>query len=355
MPDQLLVRLVQATNLRDAAHFGVQDPYVSVTFGDELKRSKVCKGGGVSPKWEETITFDVFDHSVASLRLTVETKKFFVVGEIIGTAEISLTEVYQTGNFKRRIPLVTKDGRQRGEIEAVVKYGDFWNGSVMASISSIAEDDAVEDDFLGNSQREARQLPRDMPGLPDYGPTSPQVPMQGRIETRSSVHSSVSSQNSLVSAPHHPSVNAPSHTRASSHPQQPEATIFNSPPDHVSYPTVVQISPPVYPLTSSACNNWAIQNSARGSENGTSSEDIGSLHDGMLRSISLDSTPSDSQVAATKRQKEFRDRLEALRSETGRPRVKEEQEVDGGDCGEHDQGFYPEVKYEEPPVAPMYL
>lgn len=355
MPDQLLVRLVQATNLRDAVHFGVQDPYVSVAYGNELKRSKVCKGGGVSPKWEETITFDVFDQSVSKLRLSVETKKFLVMGELIGAADVSLTEVYQTGTLKQRIPLITKDERQRGEIEIVVKYGDLLNGCPLVSVSTAVDEceDEVVDDLAGSQpkSRGSQASPmlatmsdsswggsgrsRDSPCFLNNGPTSPQGSTPGRVRSQASAPSNmISSPSGPSSARQHTNAPRPSH-------QQPESSIFvTPPPDHIAYPTVVQISPPAYPLSSSGRNNWASQESLAASSKESTSED---LNDGVTRSVSLDSSPSDAQVAAAEKQKEFRARLEALRKEAGRS-VNEENEGDGG----YTEGFFPEVKYKGP-------
>lgn len=80
----------------------------------------------------------------------------------------------------------------------------------------------------------------------------------------------------------------------------------------------------------------------------------------------MDSTRHDRQVSSSdNRQNDpLRSRLEALRNGTMRPCVKEENEVVEEQEEErekqaqdvtHEQGFYPEIKYQEPTVGPAYL
>ncbi|KAH9844063.1 uncharacterized protein C8Q71DRAFT_697301 [Rhodofomes roseus] len=57
----LVVVVLKAKNLPNKRHIGKQDPYCSVTFNAEKKRTKAIKRGGQHPEWDEEFRYTLYE------------------------------------------------------------------------------------------------------------------------------------------------------------------------------------------------------------------------------------------------------------------------------------------------------
>jgi Ca2+-dependent lipid-binding protein len=78
-PIKLIVTVIKGDGIK-AGHslFGKSDPYVLVSVGDKLEKTKVNSGGGTNPVWNEDLVFDV-NGNESQLNITVYGLKMIVI------------------------------------------------------------------------------------------------------------------------------------------------------------------------------------------------------------------------------------------------------------------------------------
>ncbi|KDQ64759.1 hypothetical protein JAAARDRAFT_202049 [Jaapia argillacea MUCL 33604] len=57
----LIVVILKARNLPNKRHIGKQDPYCTITYNDEKRRTKAIKRGGQHPEWDEEVRFTLLE------------------------------------------------------------------------------------------------------------------------------------------------------------------------------------------------------------------------------------------------------------------------------------------------------
>jgi Ca2+-dependent lipid-binding protein len=81
----------------------IQDPYCSISIGNESKRSRTCNGGGKSPQWSDNLEFNT---TGTLLRLQVFDEDTFSKDDLIGEGSLNLNQFYQN-------PMRTENGNYR--------------------------------------------------------------------------------------------------------------------------------------------------------------------------------------------------------------------------------------------------
>ncbi|RZC91052.1 hypothetical protein C5167_028884 [Papaver somniferum] len=87
----LEVLLVDACILKDTDLIGKMDPYVVIKFGDQKRKSTVCKKQGKTPVWNEKLKFNVEyagyirdEHPKYKLKFKIMDKDRFSKDDFIG-------------------------------------------------------------------------------------------------------------------------------------------------------------------------------------------------------------------------------------------------------------------------------
>ncbi|THH33776.1 hypothetical protein EUX98_g419 [Antrodiella citrinella] len=57
----LIAVILKARNLPNKRHIGKQDPYCTIAFNGEKRRTKAIKRGGQHPEWDEEIRFTLYE------------------------------------------------------------------------------------------------------------------------------------------------------------------------------------------------------------------------------------------------------------------------------------------------------
>ncbi|MED6158435.1 hypothetical protein PIB30_032759 [Stylosanthes scabra] len=121
----LEVILVSAKDLKDADFLGKMDPYVILTYRAQENRSRVAKGGGSNPRWNESFLFTVSDN-VAELNLRIMDKDTFTKDDFVGEARIPLEPVFAAGSIPETSYNVVKKQNYCGEIRLALTFNPEW-------------------------------------------------------------------------------------------------------------------------------------------------------------------------------------------------------------------------------------
>ncbi|RZC77339.1 hypothetical protein C5167_001476 [Papaver somniferum] len=109
----LKVLLVDACILKDTDLIGKMDPYVVIKFGDQKRKSTVCKKQGKTPVWNEKLKFNVEyagyirdEHPKHKLKFKIMDKDRFSKDDFIGELTIYVDDLLAQGmvNGKAEIP-----------------------------------------------------------------------------------------------------------------------------------------------------------------------------------------------------------------------------------------------------------
>ncbi|DBA70972.1 hypothetical protein WJX79_005227 [Trebouxia sp. C0005] len=121
---ELRVNVISARGLRDTAIFGIQDPYVQLVYGSFKVKTAVHKDGGTSPVWNESIKLNTSRH--APTKLTVKVKNAHTLHDNrVGSTEVDLSDVFANNHEEVSAPLLTRDGRQKGEVQLAFTFQPF--------------------------------------------------------------------------------------------------------------------------------------------------------------------------------------------------------------------------------------
>lgn len=103
MSGTIVIKPLQAKLTRDVDVLSKMDPYCLVMIGNQKVHGTVCKSGGKTPKWEESIT--VRRNNEPFLYIEVKDKDTFSSDEIIGVCQINLDELSSQSVTARWQPL----------------------------------------------------------------------------------------------------------------------------------------------------------------------------------------------------------------------------------------------------------
>lgn len=94
----LKIKVVEAAQLHDTNLLTHQNPFVSIKYLDEEKKTAVCVKGGKTPKWNESLEFKV-EHAVGPtadqwVHITVKDKELLkedYIGQVTIPLQLLLT------------------------------------------------------------------------------------------------------------------------------------------------------------------------------------------------------------------------------------------------------------------------
>ncbi|QRV91077.1 C2 domain-containing protein [Ceratobasidium sp. AG-Ba] len=143
----LIVVVLRAKNLPNKRHIGKQDPYCSIRFNTETRRTKAVKRGGQHPEWDEEVRFQIYEDAEDELARTAggdktpppkerfrnikggKTMRLSCYADdprdpdLIGEAQVDLTEALTKGEVDEWFTLNSKD-KYAGEVYLEMT---FWS------------------------------------------------------------------------------------------------------------------------------------------------------------------------------------------------------------------------------------
>lgn len=111
----LEVTLKNATDLKDVEFLGRQDPYCVISCAHLSYRSKTDTDGGKHPVWNETFSFPNVTNETL-LKLEFFDENMVLRDVAIGGCKIALGQVAASGSEDVCVPVVTKKGKHRGDV-----------------------------------------------------------------------------------------------------------------------------------------------------------------------------------------------------------------------------------------------
>ncbi|KZT26969.1 hypothetical protein NEOLEDRAFT_1111584 [Neolentinus lepideus HHB14362 ss-1] len=160
----LIVVILKARNLPNKRHIGKQDPYCTVFYNNEKRKTKAIKRGGQHPEWDEEVRFTLFEDMDDELARTVngdesppppppkdgDAPKGVKGGKVlrlacyaddprepdlIGETTVDLTEVLTKGETDEWFTLMHKD-RYSGEVYLELT---FWSNAPPPKKKSVSK------------------------------------------------------------------------------------------------------------------------------------------------------------------------------------------------------------------------
>uniref|UniRef100_A0A7I4DIT9 C2 domain-containing protein n=2 Tax=Physcomitrium patens TaxID=3218 RepID=A0A7I4DIT9_PHYPA len=124
-----------AKGLKDTEIIGKADPYVVLKAGKATGKTKTCKDQGGSPVWGEKIRLHIAP-GCKQLVLTIFNANTFYKDDIMGTATITLSEVFDADNKfpdgtflspSADYPVTRVDGKSQGKITLTLVFEEEGN------------------------------------------------------------------------------------------------------------------------------------------------------------------------------------------------------------------------------------
>ena len=100
MSGTLTVRPLSGAFTKDKDLFGKQDPFIEFQVGQSRQQTKVCKNGGKTPKWSDTLTFRL--NGEQSLMFIIFDHDTFSASDKLAEGNINLHEVFQKRTLQSR-------------------------------------------------------------------------------------------------------------------------------------------------------------------------------------------------------------------------------------------------------------
>jgi hypothetical protein len=113
MPGTIIFKPIKATLLNESDSFLKMDPYCSIIVGSQEATGKVCKNGGKSPHWEDSLILR--RQFEPSCLLKIKDKEWFKSDSTLGLVEIDLREIESQGRLTKWYKL-SYDNKPAGEI-----------------------------------------------------------------------------------------------------------------------------------------------------------------------------------------------------------------------------------------------
>jgi len=113
MSGTLDIKPKEAKLTRSTELFLKMNPYVKVVLGDKKSKGEICKSGGKSPKWHDTISIHRSFEPVCFIE--VKDKDKLTADDIVGVGQIDLRTLEAGNNKAKWYPLFHKQ-KSAGEI-----------------------------------------------------------------------------------------------------------------------------------------------------------------------------------------------------------------------------------------------
>jgi len=107
MPGTVTFKPLQADLTKEKTFLGTLDPYCQIILGHKKVKTQVCKKGGSSPIWNDSLTLKKEDESVCTLEL--KDKETLIPDGTIGRVQIDLDEVVVNKKLSRWYDVMNKD------------------------------------------------------------------------------------------------------------------------------------------------------------------------------------------------------------------------------------------------------
>eukprot|EP00252_Welwitschia_mirabilis_P008844 TRINITY_DN21081_c0_g1_i1.p1 TRINITY_DN21081_c0_g1~~TRINITY_DN21081_c0_g1_i1.p1 ORF type:complete len:147 (-),score=30.16 TRINITY_DN21081_c0_g1_i1:32-472(-) len=118
----LRVLLVNGKGLRSRDFLKKMDPYVVLSYSGQQKKSKVARGEGCNPEWNETFVFKISDEA-SELKLRIMDHDTFSHDDFVGESIIPLDGVFDVGFLPPQAHnVVLRDNSYFGEIKVALKF-----------------------------------------------------------------------------------------------------------------------------------------------------------------------------------------------------------------------------------------
>lgn len=114
----LNVKVVSGEGLKNMDVIKPMDPYCLVQYGSQKSTSKVLPNAGTAPVWNSLFTFRIEEHE-GSVVVTIFDKDP-VSDDLVGTATISLEQVFQTGYDDVTVPVLLNNKQQHGTLRVLL-------------------------------------------------------------------------------------------------------------------------------------------------------------------------------------------------------------------------------------------
>ena len=119
--DRLVITIIKGDDIKSGKSlFGKADPYVLVSVGEKLEKTKVNSGGGTDPVWNEDLIFDV-NGSETQLNITVFDKQTTGDDRFMAEYVAPMSQILKYG-IEGHVDLVDKHNKPEGKLYMTAKF-----------------------------------------------------------------------------------------------------------------------------------------------------------------------------------------------------------------------------------------
>eukprot|EP00252_Welwitschia_mirabilis_P004562 TRINITY_DN14883_c0_g1_i1.p1 TRINITY_DN14883_c0_g1~~TRINITY_DN14883_c0_g1_i1.p1 ORF type:complete len:250 (-),score=50.89 TRINITY_DN14883_c0_g1_i1:497-1246(-) len=152
------ITVVGCSRLRDTEWFSRQDPYVCLEYASSRFRTKTCTDGGKNPTFNEKFVLPLIE-GLREINVSVWNSNTLSHDDLIGTGKIYLEKVLSNGYDDSTWPLLSRSGKNAGEVRLILHYSNSNGGKSKLKI------DSSSSAFPGTGHRPSS-------GYPPYQPYS---------------------------------------------------------------------------------------------------------------------------------------------------------------------------------------
>ena len=106
---QLTIKVIKGVEIKYRSIFGQADPYVSLSIGDDIKKTSVCNSGGMNPQWNEDVVFNIRNED--SIDIEVLDKQITGDDRSMGKCSVSISDWILHG-YSGELVLINSKGQQ---------------------------------------------------------------------------------------------------------------------------------------------------------------------------------------------------------------------------------------------------
>ncbi|MCO5602284.1 hypothetical protein L7F22_056413 [Adiantum nelumboides] len=145
------LELIKGHDLKDVEFLGKSDPFAVMCVGDQKQKSKVVKGGGKSPVWNESFLFEIPD-GPHELQIAIFDDEGRGEAEAMGTVTIPLNQLFLERQLAPcKFQVQRPDGKFDGELELGLKFFPKVHHGVLEIHLIEAHNLIDSDSFAGKS------------------------------------------------------------------------------------------------------------------------------------------------------------------------------------------------------------
>ncbi|XP_019165176.1 PREDICTED: elicitor-responsive protein 3-like [Ipomoea nil] len=128
----LELTVVSCSRLKNTEWISRQDPYVCLDYATTKYRTKTCTDGGKSPIFQEKFVFTLIE-GLREMNVAVWNSNTLSSDDFIGGGKILLHKVISQGYDDSSWPLLTKSGKNAGEVRLIMHYSNAASTSPFSS------------------------------------------------------------------------------------------------------------------------------------------------------------------------------------------------------------------------------